>query len=428
MNLDLFYPAHYSASMQTPQPLNIAERNAPPVLSSADNSRRIRLCVIATIGKSIQILYAGRLEYLIQNGFDVTAICASSDLDAAIRARGVRLWTVPLTRAVTPLADIRALIRLRRFLRTQDFDLVEVSTPKAALVGSLAARMARRGRLIHILHGLAYEGKRGLLGAMLRFATRIPCALADVTFSVSPSVREQVCADGLGELERIRVLGAGSGNGVDLERFAPERRAAGPAMRKAHRIPESAVVIGFVGRMTRDKGVEELARAFQELHKEFPETALLVVGDYEPRDRPTKRCIDFFSSHPGVRHVGWQDDVVPFMAAMDIFVLPTYREGLGNVLLEAAAMGLPTVTTHATGARDASVDGTTGLQVPVGDAEALREALSRLVRDAALRDAMGRAGRGWVEENFEQVGIWRRQAAEYRALIDAKIGPARSGR
>jgi len=158
------------------------------------------------------------------------------------------------------------------------------------------------------------------------------------------------------------------------------------------------------------------------VHEEFPQAVLLIVGDYEDRDRPSDEAIAFISNHPGVRDVGWQNDVVPFMAAMNVFVLPTYREGFPTVLLEAAAMGIPAITTNATGARDAVVDGKTGLRVPLGDVVALRNALARLVRDSSLREAMGRAGREWVCEHFDQKEVWRRYVEEYRGTVRTRHG------
>jgi glycosyltransferase involved in cell wall biosynthesis len=387
----------------------------PPV---AGVSVPIRLCVLATIGKSIQVLYAGRLEHLSANGFEITAVCASSEDDAAISSRGVRLKTFPFTRAITPWADVRAVLQLYQFFRRERFDLVEVSTPKAALLGSLAAWLARCPRQIHILHGMPYEGERGLLRTLLKIATSIPCRLADVTFAVSPSMRDRVCAEGLASAKSVRVLGAGSANGVDVRRFSPERIPLGEEFRAKNGIPADAVVLGFVGRLTHDKGVEELAHAFVAVHEQEPSVVLLVVGDYEHRDRPSAKIVRVLATHPGVRHVGFLADVIPAMAAMNVVVLPTHREGLGNVLLEAAALGLPTVTTDATGARDAIVAGVTGLQVGVGDARALTEALVRLVRDPALRERMGSAGRAWVCEQFDQREVWRRQVREYRVLAN----------
>jgi glycosyltransferase involved in cell wall biosynthesis len=379
--------------------------------------QKVRLCVLATIGKSIQVLYAGRLEYLSASGFDVTVGCASSEDDEAIRARGVRLKTFPFTRAITPWHDARAFVQLYRFLRRERFDIVEVSTPKAALIGAMAARAARCRCVVQILHGLPYEGQRWPLRAILQATTAIPCRLADVTVAVAPSVVTKICADGLGSRERVRVFGTGSANGVNVTRFSPETLGLGVETRAAHGISPDTVVIGFVGRLTRDKGIDELARAFQALHEQVRGTVLLVVGEYEDRDRPSPETLRLFSTHPHVRHVGWRADVLPYLAAMDIVVLPTHREGLGNVLLEAAAMGLPTVTTDATGARDAIVAGRTGLQVPIGDAHALAEALLTLVRNPSLRGEMGRAGRKWVCDSFDQEQVWRRQATEYRALV-----------
>jgi len=208
---------------------------------------------------------------------------------------------------------------------------------------------------------------------------------------------------------------------VDLGRFSPERIALKGEFRANHRIPADAVVIGFVGRLTRDKGIEELVRAFVAVHERNRKVMLLLIGDYEHRDRPADDVIRTISGHPSIRFVGFQSDVVPGMAAMDVVALPTYREGLGNVLLEAAALGLPTVATDATGARDAILPGTTGVQVPVGDAEALRDAFLMLARDPALREQMGRAGRAWVCANFDQSDVWQRQIREYRTLVAALL-------
>jgi glycosyltransferase involved in cell wall biosynthesis len=388
---------------------------------SRDSLRTIRLCILATIGKSIQVLYAGRLEHLTANGFDITVACASSEDDDAILARGVRLKTFPLTRAITPWQDVRALLQMYWFFRKECFDLVEVSTPKAALIGSVAAWLARCPCQIHILHGMPYEGKRGLLGRILRASTSIPCRLAHVTFAVSASMRERLCADGLARPSDVRVLGAGSANGVDVGRFSPERIRLRDEFRAKHSIPADAIVIGFVGRFTGDKGINELVRAFVAVHEHNRKAVLLLIGDYEERDRPAAQAIRTISAHPRIRHVGFQSDVIPGMAAMDIFALPTHREGLGNVLLEAAALGLPTITTDATGARDAILAGTTGVQVPVGDADALAQAVLKLAGDPALREQMGHAGRAWVCENFDQRDVWQRQIREYRTLVAAVL-------
>jgi glycosyltransferase involved in cell wall biosynthesis len=385
--------------------------------------RRVRLCVVATVAITVRNMFRGRLEYLVQRGFDITVVCAPSPLGPEIEARGLRLHTAPLTRSVAPLRDLRALLNLWRFLRRERFDLVEVSTPKAALVGAIAARLAGVPRLVHLVHGLAYQNQRGVLGWVLRQSTRLPCRLADSNIGVSYSLREQADRDGVCPRERMTLLDRGSCNGVDLERFRPELRRDGPAVRDAWGIPRGACVLGYVGRMTGDKGLRELIDAFEPLSEAYPDVHLLMVGDYESRDRPAQAVIDRIASHPRIKHLGWLSDPLRAYLAIDVLVLPSYREGLATVLLEAAALGLPVVTTDAVGCRDAIDDGVTGLCVPVGDAQRLREALEKLIRDPSLRERMGQAGRRWVEQHFDQHKIWRLYETTYRGLIAAKPAP-----
>ncbi len=376
----------------------------------------IRLCIVTAAGMSIQVLYTGRLEYLQEHGFEVTVVCAPSEYDADIWARGVRLHTVPISRTVSPWRDLRAIWQIRAFLRRERFDLVEVSTGKGACLGGVAAWLAGARCVIHIVRGLSYEGLSGISRRLAWVMQAVPCRLAHYNFSVSASVLEQADRARVCARERNRVLGYGSYKGVDLRRFAPERRALGAAIRAKHNIPLSALVFGFIGRFTQDKGIEELARAFQELARARADAILLLVGVYEVRDRPAADVMTLLATHPGVRDAGWQADVVPYLAAMDVLVLPSHREGFPNTPLEAAALGLPVITTDATGCREAVRDGLTGIRVPVRDAERLQAALERLANDPALRQRMGAAGRQWVAECFDQEHIFALYAGEYRRL------------
>jgi glycosyltransferase involved in cell wall biosynthesis len=375
----------------------------------------IRLCVVTTVGMSIQVLYRGRLEYFGAHGFDITCVCAPSELDDAIRARSVRLHTAPLTRSINPWCDLRAVWNLYRFFRRERFDLIEIGTPKAALVAALAARLAGARPVVHLLHGLVYQSDRGFVRWLGRMAQTVPARLADATVSVSASAADDGAADGLCRREEIRILGGGSCNGVDTQHFHPDRRAAGAAVRAELGIAPEAVVFGFIGRMNRDKGIIELTEAWRTID----DAELLLVGDYEDRDRPPTDVVDFIARCPRVHHVGYQSDVVPYYAAMDVLVLPTYREGLPGVLLEGAAMGLPIIATNATGCRDAMEPDLTGLQIPIGDAPKLAAAVRLLTRDRDMRKRMGAAGRAWVTERFDQRRVWDAYIQTYRALVAA---------
>lgn len=381
--------------------------------------RRIRLCMIVTVDITILNLNRGRLEYLTEHGFDITVVCAPTPHAAAIEARGVRLHTAPLTRAISPLRDLRALWNLYRFLCRERFDLVEVSTPKGALIGSLAAKLSRSRCLVHLLRGLAYEGKVGPAARLLRLAHRVPCRLADCVISISDSTLEHACRDGICSREKIVVLGHGSSNGVDLERFSPATNDARRKIRMELGLGDDAVLAGFVARLTRDKGVVELVDAFTTLSETKPDLRLLVVGDYEENDRPPQRVIDVIAEHPRIIHVGWRDNTPTYFGAMDFFVLPTHREGFGTVLLEAAAMGLAVITTDAAGWWGAIKEDEDALCVPVGNTEVLRDAMATLAGDIELRRRLGLAGRGKVERFFDCRAVWSSQEQEFRRLVRA---------
>jgi glycosyltransferase involved in cell wall biosynthesis len=305
-----------------------------------------------------------------------------------------------------------ALWKLFRFLRRERFDLIEVSTPKGALIGSLAAKLAGTPCVVHLLRGLAYQGRGGLRARLLRFAHAVPCRFSKRVVSISETTLERACNDGICPRDKIVVLGHGSSNGVDLERFSP------PSRTSRLNIPEEAIVAGFVGRLTRDKGIDELVEAFSALGESRPDLYLLLVGDYEEGDRPPRRIIETVDRHPRIRSVGWKQDTPRFFAAMDFFVLPTHREGFGTVLLEAAAMGLPVVTTGAAGWWDVIDKDKDAMCLPIGDAAELEAAMATLADDAASRNRMGTTGRRKVEQSYSCSTVWSLQEREFRRLLD----------
>jgi glycosyltransferase involved in cell wall biosynthesis len=255
---------------------------------------------------------------------------------------------------------------------------------------------------------------------------RIACRCAQQVICVSESVRERVLELGLAKKEQTVVLGAGSFNGVDADRFAPtpELVNAGERLRRELGIPPEAPVIGFVGRFTKDKGVPELIEAFSSLRRRFSELRLLVLGRFDDTDPVPETTRRFLLSDPGIVNAGYAEDISPYYQAMDVLALPTYREGFPTVALEASAAGKPVVATRATGAVDAVADGITGLLVPVGDVQALTEALGRLLADPELAGRMGRAGQERVRRDYSRERIWQELAALYRGLLKERAGLA----
>jgi glycosyltransferase involved in cell wall biosynthesis len=238
---------------------------------------------------------------------------------------------------------------------------------------------------------------------------------------VSESLRQKAIELGIVDASRTTVLGGGSCNGIDAGRLAPTTEALrrGRRIREKLGIPANVPVIGFVGRLTKDKGISELANAYCELRKKFPELRLLLVGEMEGGDPLTARIRSYLESEPGIMRTGFVTDPTSYYHVMDMLALPTYREGFPTVALEASAAGKPVVAARATGAVDAVVDKVTGILVPVGDSTALASALELLLRDRELAASLGAAGRERVQREFQQERVWEALGQEYSRLLNA---------
>jgi glycosyltransferase involved in cell wall biosynthesis len=225
---------------------------------------------------------------------------------------------------------------------------------------------------------------------------------------------------GIAPDEKLRLLGNGSSNGVDAERFSPAIDTT-RRMRRSMGYSDEEVVLGFVGRLTGDKGVPELLIAFDQILHVEPRCRLLLVGWFDSaEDALDLRWRMLIASHPRILHTGFVLDTAPYYRAMDLMVLPTHREGFPNVALEAAACGLPVITTESTGARDAVLADLTGLLIPAGIPEAIVEASLELIRDGAKRRRMGEAGRRWVIEQFSSERVLGLAVEFYRDLPGSK--------
>lgn len=395
-----------------------------PVRQPSRSRGGLRVVHVTTVPETLGFL-AGQGAALAARGIEMHAVSSPGPaLEAFGRREGVPVHAVPMSRRIAPREDLRALIALARLFRDLRPDIVHGHTPKGGLLAMLAAAaVGIRGRL-YTLHGLPLETAAGIRRAILRTTERIAGALAQRVHAVSPSLRRRALAEGLFRPGKIRVLGAGTVNGVDSDFFAPgpEAREEGRAFRRAWGIPPSAPVVGFVGRVMGDKGVGDLVAAWTRWREEFPDLYLVVVGPMEPQDPIPETALRVLRSDRCVRLTGALGHPRAAYAAMDVVVLPTYREGFPQVPLEAAAMGLPVVTTRVTGAVDAVVDGVTGGLVPPRDSEALAEAVRRYLLDADLRRRHGEAGRERVRREFRPEKLQEATIAEYAQLVRRRGG------
>jgi glycosyltransferase involved in cell wall biosynthesis len=358
---------------------------------------------------------SGRLQAFREAGFRVTLVCSPGELLQSIAAReGIEPIAIPMQRKIRPIADVASLIRLWWLLVRLRPDMTEFSTPKAGLLGSLAALFAGVPNRVYMLRGLRVEGTNGFKRRILLIAERVASACAQVVLCNSRSMRAEAIALGLAPASKLKVLGDGSSNGVDVERFSP----GSSSIRDQFHLPAEAPVLGFVGRLTCDKGLPELMDAFDAILHTKPEAHLLLVGWFDASDDAVSAELrERIEKHPRVHCAGFVADTAPYYRAMDLMVLPTWREGFPNAVLEAAATGIPVITTIATGSRDSVVPEVTGLLVPPGSPEAITEAVLKLLSEPARRRRMGEAARAWVTQHYAHQRVLGLTTAYYKSLL-----------
>jgi glycosyltransferase involved in cell wall biosynthesis len=364
------------------------------------------------------LVLGARLRALRNAGFHVLLLSSPGPLlDITAAREQVERIELPMRRSIAPLADLVSLYRLWRLIGKYRPDLVEFGTPKAGLLGTLAAWLRGVPRRVYMLRGLKLESTSGLKRRILLAAERMAARCAHVVLCNSESLRAEALALRLAPYRKLRLLGEGSSNGVDIERFSP-----GPStVREQLGIPHYVPVIGFAGRLTRDKGLPELCEAFDLILCAEPSTRLLLVGWFDVAEDAVDPGLRMrILRHPQIYCTGFVPDTAPYYRAMDLLVLPTWREGFPNVVLEAAATGIPVVTTECTGARDSVLPEITGLMIPPGHPDAIYEAVMKLIRDPKRRQLMGRSARAWILENYVESRVVGMTVDYYKGLLDAR--------
>lgn len=375
---------------------------------------------ITTVPQSL-IFLTGQVGFMQQQGLEIEAISSPGDqLTAFGKAHDVVTHAIDMPRRISPGADLLSLSKMISALKNIRPDLVHAHTPKGGLLGMIAATAAGVPRRVYHMRGLPMVTATGNKRMLLTWTERVSCALAHEVICVSHSLRQVAIEEKLCPPHKMHVMLGGSGNGVDAAtRFNPERqpKEMGQSIRELYGIPQDAVVVGFIGRLVQDKGILELTRAWRKITQSHPNAHLLIVGPFESRDAVPKDIVKTLQNTSSIHLAGFQKDTPAFYTAMDIVVLPTYREGFPNVPLEAAAMGLPVVATAIPGCTDAVDDGNTGLLVPVQNSDALAEAIITYLDDPDLRQTHGRRGRERVLADFAPEGIWRGIYALYQTLL-----------
>ncbi|MFJ6042642.1 glycosyltransferase family 4 protein [Brachybacterium paraconglomeratum] len=368
--------------------------------------QRNRLLYGVTVGVSANTLLRGQLAFMREKGWDVHVACSpDTEFYIASDREGFSPHPLQMSREVSPAGDIRSLFRWIVLLLRVRPSVTNVSTPKAALLGSIAAFLTRVPRRVYVVRGLRLEGSVGIERRILSVTEYVTMLLSTDVVAVSHSLADSLHREGLVPRgTKIAVIGSGSSNGVNIGAIRSIATSeARDNVRSTLGLNAEETLIGFLGRLNRDKGIDTLAAAAQQpVLNNLADWSLLCVGSAEDEDSLRK----LESSGARLVHVPHTIEPWRYLAAMDVLCLPTRREGFPNVVLEAGAVGMPVVTTDATGAVDSTIDGVTGYVVPTDNPTDLADRLARLVESPELRVRLGAAGRARVEREFTQHAIW----------------------
>lgn len=370
---------------------------------------------------SLDLLLRGQLAFMKAQGFEVCAGSSSGrEIEAIIAREGVTHHVFPFSRIISPLLDLVAVFRLVSFLRKHRFQIVHTHTPKAGLLGMIAAWICRVPIRLHTVAGLPLMETKGFKRKVLLLVERLTYHCATGVYPNSFKMMEYIQRHIYSSETKLKVIGNGSSNGIDTDYFQTdsilERRAL--AIKDELQIPLDHKVAIFIGRITGDKGINELVGAF----KSFEKLSLILVGPFEPDLDPLdNQTVLEIQQNPNIHAVGYQSEIRPYLLAADFLAFPSYREGFPNVPMQAGAMGLPSIVTDINGCNEIIAHEINGLIIPVKDQNALKLAMERLLNDAELFERMKEVARPMIVNRYDQKVVWEALHQEYIALIEEHV-------
>ncbi len=387
-----------------------------------DSHKKIKICYVVSVDIMARFILLNQLIFLKKEGFDVYLICSPGKWTKEIQEEGIKVENIRFKRRIDPFSDAIALIKLFLYFKKEKFDIVHTHTPKISLLGQVAAKLAGVPIIVNTIHGFYFQKtdswkRRTLFMSVEKIAAKCSNLIFFVNREdMKTAIEEKICSPRF-----IKYFGGG----VDMERFNPERFSEEFIKGKKQQlgVPENNRVIGILARLVKEKGYEDLFCAFEKILKNFPHTTLVVIGplELEKKDFIDPAIVKDYHIEKNVLFLGERIDVDEIYAAMDMFVLPSYREGLGISLLEASAMKKPVVATDIRGCREAVEDGAGGILIPRGDVEALKEAVLYVMTHQTEAKKMGENGRLKVKEEFNEKIVFDRIKREYSRLIEEKI-------
>ena len=386
-----------------------------------------KLIRITTVPLSLKVLLKGQLRFMASNGFDVKGVSSEGkELREVHENEGIAVEAITMSRKITPFQDLKSLWEMWNFLRKEKPQIVHTHTPKAGIIGMLAARLAGVPHRLHTVAGLPLMEATGTKRKILNFVEKLTYSSATRVYPNSKGLYDFILQNNFTQSNKLKIIANGSSNGIDTAFFSPDQvtEIERVTLREKLNIQPDDFVFVFVGRIVSDKGINELIKAFSELqaaeNNEPAGIKLLLVGGLEnDLDPLNPETLAEINQNKDIISVGFQQDVRPFFAISDALAFPSYREGFPNVVMQAGAMGLPSIVSDINGCNEIIVEGENGLIIPPKNVEKLKEKMLTLAKDKNLYTKLKGNSRRMIENRYEQSVVWNALLEEYEGLLQS---------
>ena len=386
-----------------------------------------KLIRITTVPISFKVLLKGQLRFMASNGFDVKGVSSEGEELKEVRENeGIMMKVINMSRKITPFQDLKSLWEMWNFLRKERPQIVHTHTPKAGIIGMLAARLAGVPYRLHTVAGLPLMEATGIKRKILNFVEKLTYSSATRVYPNSKGLYDFILQNNFTQSNKLKIIANGSSNGIDTAFFSPDQvsETERVTLREKLNIQPDDFVFVFVGRIVSDKGINELIKAFSQLqtteNNELTGIKLLLVGGLESDLDPLNpETLAEINQNKDIISVGFQQDVRPFFAISDALAFPSYREGFPNVVMQAGAMGLPSIVSDINGCNEIIVEGENGLIIPPKNVEKLKEKMLTLAKDKNLYTKLKGNSRRMIENRYEQSVVWNALLEEYEGLLQS---------
>ena len=385
-----------------------------------------KLIRITTVPLSLKVLLKGQLRFMASNGFDVKGVSSEGEeLREVHENEGIAVEAITMSRKITPFQDLKSLWEMWNFLRKEKPQIVHTHTPKAGIIGMLAARLAGVPHRLHTVAGLPLMEAIGTKRKILNFVEKLTYSSATRVYPNSKGLYDFILQNNFTQSNKLKIIANGSSNGIDTTFFSPDQvtELERVTLREKLNIQPDNFVFVFVGRIVSDKGINELIKAFSQLqaveNKPTGIKLLLVGGLENDLDPLNPETLAEINQNKDIISVGFQQDVRSFFAIADALVFPSYREGFPNVVMQAGAMGLPSIVSDINGCNEIIIEGENGLIIPPKNVEKLKEKMLTLAKDKNLYTKLKGNSRRMIENRYEQSVVWNALLEEYEGLLQS---------